>query len=287
MKSFKEITESIQCLDEVLIILGKKAYPKFGNVVIMAGGAGSGKGFVKDNLLGVQGWDFDVDAIKSLAIASDMIAKKIKDELGFDMKTLRKKGALADPENVSKVHDIVGTHLKLDKKKIQAVYSSIMTADPERKPNLIFDVTLKDMQKLANISREVQKLGYEKDKIHIVWVINDVEVAKAQNLNPKRGRVVPAEILMNTHRGVQQTMGDIVNLGKDLKKYMDGAIVFAFNKIGVDSEYKTSKKGGAYIKKSNYFFIKKPGQQVMPLKSIDKDIKLKIKQYVPKGITWA
>ena len=32
-------------LQEKLITFGKKAYPKFGNVVILAGGAGSGKGF--------------------------------------------------------------------------------------------------------------------------------------------------------------------------------------------------------------------------------------------------
>lgn len=32
-----------QMLNEVGLVLGNKAYPKFGNVLIMAGGAGSGK----------------------------------------------------------------------------------------------------------------------------------------------------------------------------------------------------------------------------------------------------
>lgn len=41
MKSFKDFTS----LDEALITFGGKAYPKFGQVVILAGGAGSGKGF--------------------------------------------------------------------------------------------------------------------------------------------------------------------------------------------------------------------------------------------------
>ena len=48
---------------EALITFGGQAYPKFGNVVIMAGGAGSGKGFVKDKLVGVEGFTFDVDAL--------------------------------------------------------------------------------------------------------------------------------------------------------------------------------------------------------------------------------
>ena len=38
MKSFKDFTS----LDEALITFGGKAYPKFGQVVILAGGAGSG-----------------------------------------------------------------------------------------------------------------------------------------------------------------------------------------------------------------------------------------------------
>lgn len=52
-------------LNEALITFNKKAYPKFGQVVIMAGGAGSGKGFVKDKLVGVEGMVFDVDELMS------------------------------------------------------------------------------------------------------------------------------------------------------------------------------------------------------------------------------
>ena len=54
------IEEQFDELMEALITFGGKAYPKFGNVVIMAGGAGSGKGFVKDNLVGIEGFTFDV-----------------------------------------------------------------------------------------------------------------------------------------------------------------------------------------------------------------------------------
>jgi len=41
MKSFNEFNEYLL---EKLITFGGKAYPKFGNVVILAGGGGSGKG---------------------------------------------------------------------------------------------------------------------------------------------------------------------------------------------------------------------------------------------------
>ena len=115
-------------------------------------------------------------------------------------------------------------------RRMKTLYTSILTAPPDRKPNIIFDVTLKDLQKLEKITRQVSAIGYPKENVHIVWVVNDIEVAKAQNKDPKRGRVVPADILVNTHRGASATMNDILNMGKGLRKYMDGDIAFAFNK---------------------------------------------------------
>ena len=279
---------------EALITFGGQAYPKFGNVVIMAGGAGSGKGFVKDKLVGVEGFTFDVDALKTLAAATPAIQRRVKKELGVNLEKLAKN--LKNPENVGKLHQIIGDYLDLDNKRLKALYTSIMTADPERKPNIIFDVTLKDLQKLEKITRQASSLGYDKSNIHIVWVVNDVEVAKAQNL--KRDRTVPAEILVNTHRGASNTMNDIVNMGKRLKKYMDGDIVFAFNKVDVDSEVvksdkegskigmKGKTKGGMYIVDANYFYVKRKGKPVTPEKNLNMDVRRKIQSYVPKSVNW-
>ena len=269
-------------LMEALITFGGQAYPKFGNIVIMAGGAGSGKGFVKDKLVGIEGFTFDVDALKTLASATPAIQKRVKKELGVDLAKLA--GNLKDPENVGKLHQIIGDYLKLDSKRLKALYTSIMTADPERKPNIIFDVTLKDLQKLEKLTRQVSSIGYAKENIHIVWVVNDIEVAKQQNL--ARTRTVPTEILVNTHRGASQTMGDIVNMGKGLRKYMDGDIAFAFNKVGVDTDVVKSGKGGMYIKDANYFYVKRKGKPPIPVDKLEKSLRMKIKSYVPKGVSW-
>jgi len=277
------LSENAEALMEKLITFGGKAYPKFGNIVIMAGGAGSGKGFVKDNLVGIEGKVFDVDELKTLAAKTPAIRKKVKDELGVDLGALASN--LKDPENVGKLHSIIGDYLNLDNKVKKSLYTSILTANPDRKPNIIFDVTLKDLRKLQNITRQASDLGYDKSNIHIVWVINDIEVAKSQNL--KRARTVPTEILVNTHRGAQQTMADIVNMGKSLKKYMDGDIVFAFNKVGVDANLMKSGKGGSFIKDANYFYVKKKGKPPTSIASLEKDIKAKIKNYVPGNVDWA
>jgi predicted kinase len=281
MRTFSEHLEEVWVpLEEKLITFGNQAYPKFGTVVIMAGGAGSGKGFVKDKLIGVEGFTFDVDAIKSLAMKADGINAKVKKELGTDLSQLN----LRKPDDVSKVHEIIGDYLKIDNKKLEALYTSIISANSERKPNMIFDVTLKSLDKLAKLTRAVKALGYDEKNIHIVWVVNDIEIALAQNA--KRSRQVPVEILVNTHRGVSQTMMDIIKMGKKIKSYLNGDIIFAFNKVGVDSSLVKSDKGGSYIKDANYFYVKKAGKDILPLEMIGNDIRRKIDKYVPKNVDW-
>jgi len=287
MKSFKffteeAIAEQAEMLMEKLITFGGKAYPKFGHVLIMAGGAGSGKGFIQQNLIGLEGKSFDPDELKKLAGKSPLINKRVKDEFGVDLKDLGSK--LKVPENVSKLHEIIGDALNLPNRKQAAFFASVMSADPERKPNIIFDTTLKDATKLQKLSRQVMELGYEKKNIHIVWVVNDIEMAKKQNLT--RPRVVPAEILVNTHRGASNTMGDILKMGETLRKYMDGDIVFAFNKMNVDTELVKSDHGGQYMKNADYVYIKRAGKSLPPLNTLNKQMLAKVKSYVPKNIDW-
>jgi hypothetical protein len=283
LKEEQELQQYGEILLEKLITFGGKAYPNFGNVVIMAGGAGSGKGFVLDNLVGLEGKVMDVDALKTAAAKSPLIRKRVKAETGLDIEEIA--ADLKNPENVGKLHDIIANVLQLDTRKQKVLMRGILGAAPDRKPNLIFDTTLKDLQKLGNLSRMLTNVGYEKRNIHIVWVVNDIEVAKAQNLT--RDRTVPAEILVNTHRGASQTMADIVNMGTTLKRYMDGDIVFAFNKIGVDSELKVSGLDGSFLKDAKYFYAKKAGKPATPVGKMQKDIVAKISRYVPKAVTWA
>ena len=290
------LIEEVEALLEKLITFGGQAYPKFGNIVIMAGGAGSGKGFILNKLVGMEGKVFDVDQLKTLAAKTPAIQKRVKDELGIDILALSQD--LRNPENVGKLHDIIGNYLGTDKMKEKLFYRSVLTAPVDRKPNIIFDMTFKELSKLEKVARDASKLGYDKKNIHIVWVINDIEVAKQQNA--ERSRVVPSEILINTHRGAANTMGDIINMGNTLKKYMDGDIVFAFNKVNVDSELVKSDRGGkkigmkddpkrtggSYVKDANYFYVKRAGKAPTPVDKLDKEIRMKIKSYVPKNVDW-
>ena len=143
----------------------------------MAGGAGSGKGFVLSNLVGLEGKVMDVDALKTASAKSPLIRKRVKAETGMDIESIA--ADLKNPENVGKLHDIIANVLQLDTRKEKVLMRGILAAAPDRKPNLVFDTTLKDLQKLGNLSRMLTNVGYEKKNIHIVWVVNDIEVAKS------------------------------------------------------------------------------------------------------------
>jgi hypothetical protein len=81
-------------------------------------------------------------------------------------------------------------------------------------------------------------------------------------------------------------MNDIVKMGANLKKYMDGDIVFAFNKVGVDSTVVKSGRGGMHITDANYFYVKRSGQPPVSSDKLSADIKDKIAEYVPPGVDW-
>jgi hypothetical protein len=244
----------------------------------------SGKGFVKDKLLGIEGLTFDVDQLKILATRIPSIISRVKKETGMDLTKFdvtKDKFALKDPENVSTLHYIIGNVLELDRAKFKSITRSVFEAPKERKPNLIFDVTMKDMKQFNKYTKPFQDLGYDKKNIHIVWIINDVKIAKEQN--EKRARTVPVDILFQTHAGAALTMKEVMKMGNDVREYLDGDIVFAFNKVNVDSTLVKSERGGQYVADANYVYVKRAGKPVDPA-ALSKDVMTKISYYVPDEV---
>ena len=271
---YSYLNEQDEQLNEKLITFGNKAYPKFGNVVILAGGSGSGKGFIIKNLLGIEGMTFDVDALKELSMKSLVINKIVKDRTGIELNKL----SLKNPDNTALIHDILSNEIDLVRKSDTARYGSILVADNDRKPNLIFDTTLSKAGKLAEIQRNIERLGYSKENIHIIWVINDYKVAIEQNL--KRKRTVPDVVLMDAHKGASSTMREIIDMGDDIKKYMDGDIWFAFNNI---VSMQSSDKGGRFVEDAHLVKVKEQGK---PIKNIEDSITKKIAGLVPATKNW-
>lgn len=243
------------------------------------GGAGSGKGFVKDKLLGVEGIVFDVDRLKELLVASMKFNAKVKEEFGVNLKDIDFKNT----DDVSTLHEIVAT-LGIPDKKTETVIKTVLLADPTRKPNLIFDVTLKDLTKFFNIIRQIQSMGYYKKNISLVWILNELDIALKQNA--ARSRTVAPEILIGTHKGASYTMPEILGMGETASGYLDGDVWLVFNKANVDSSISKSGEGGMYVKDANYVQLKKQGQPVTTPGKLEASIINKIKAYVPNPEVW-
>jgi hypothetical protein len=202
-------------IEEKLLILGKGG--NYGNAIILAGGAGSGKSFAAMNLMqGDKFKIFNTDDIKDSllkmrdAIAYEKIGLPKAQSLKDVIPTLRTLN-LRNPSDTAKLHMIV-KNLGLDYKKLMTFF-----ADKTRSelPNVMFDMTLKDMGSLVGdmggeqgVLQFLKQGGYKPENIHIVWILTDYQIALQQNLT--RSRVVATDILFKTHRGAAGTMEDII-----------------------------------------------------------------------------
>ena len=268
----------LNLLTEAGISFGGKAYPRSDNVVILAGGAGSGKGHVLENILLINGKVFDVDKLKTDIIdvskkandpeskskqwlknlTSGGVDRKFQEFLkswvyGNDKKTddrireIIKNGqtvgelTLKDSINTGILHAFAD-FMNTDTMSKNNFFDNLASNPNLTKPNVIFDVTLKNTKALAKIYRLIQKAGYSPLNTHLVWILNDISIAQQQN--KERSRMVDDLILQDTHEGASKTMNTIVNTfnstidgldGVKISDMIQGDVWIVPNQKGVDS----------------------------------------------------
>lgn len=263
-------------LHEVLLLLGKEAFPTHGHAVILAGGAGSGKGFVIENILGIEGVQIDPDYLKQLSLRADALVASIEEETGKNIKDFD----LRNPNETEELHGILKHATGVMKGWKAKFLAGILSAAPERKPNIILDTTLSSSSRFRKEVQALKNVGYARERIHLVWVINSVEMALKQNR--ERDRVVPEDILIETHTGAALTVKQLLDEQESLREKMDGKIAFVFNRRGIDSEVVKSEHGGSYIKKARIVTVKEPGE-AMNEKVLTDELRAEIRAIVPAG----
>jgi hypothetical protein len=234
---FEEITEDI--LNEKLITYGNRK--PYGQVVFMAGGAGSGKGFAIKNFVDSASFKIrDVDEMKKqlqilnrlgkLDIRSilkkygrniklkdlDLIRKIEKD--GYRLQNLN----LKNPDHVYALHTLV----KAMGIKDASLANLLKGKDnPEVLPNILFDITAKDVTDITSVIPKLKEVGYKPENIHLTWILTSYVTAMANNKN--RSRMVPEDILLKTHEGAANTVWGLVT--KALPKGMNGRVDVILN----------------------------------------------------------
>lgn len=211
-----------QYLEEKLIIVGKGQ--KYEQVIILAGGAGSGKGYATTHFIDSGSYkQINTDTVKELLIK---IAKNAANIKGMSTKISDiipqiNKLDLHNPVHTDQMHVIV-KNLGVDEKQLFYMLAHGAGGTRSYLPNLLFDRTLKNEKAVREVTELVRNAGYKPENIHIIWVLTDYQVSLKQNYH--RDRRVFNDLLISTHQGSKTTMLDVVF--KDYAKYsINGDII--------------------------------------------------------------
>ena len=200
-----------QYLEEKLILYGQGK--KYGQIVFLAGGAGSGKGFAISNFMEKEKFKIrDVDEWKKSFIKMADLQDKHPEIKGLNLK---------NPKDVYKIHIFV-KKLGIKDKSLDIMLAD---ANTDRLPNIMFDITMKDVSDIGDIIPKLEKAGYDSKNIHLTWVLTDYSVAIVNNRN--RDRVVPEDIMLLSHEGAATNMYDVIK-GK-LPRGLNGGVRVVLN----------------------------------------------------------
>jgi hypothetical protein len=303
LKSFSQFfNESEYDLHEKLIIYNNDK--RYGQIVFLAGGAGSGKGFAIKNFMHNELFKIrDIDELKTAFQKLDQLQKFTTDELlskygsklAPEVYALVKKILIDDnvslknldlrtPEHVFLLHMLV----KATGAKEKTLDLMLANAREGLLPNIMFDMTLKDTSELNQYLPKLVEIGYDPKNIHITWVLTNYEVAIKNNAS--RDRVVPADILLQTHEGAARTVLDLVKGG--LPKEVNGSFYVILNNRENTTyftdesgkEIKNSRFGEKTVKDFMYLTLKKSGKPVMNDASVKKQLYSWVMDNVPSSV---
>ena len=285
------ITESVneEQIDEKLITFSNRA--PYGQIVFMAGGAGSGKGFAIDNFIDSAGFKVrDVDEMKKAVGKLDQLGKFSVDKwykkygktlsdkpgkggglspkahieefvLGKGMSISDIASDLKSPNNVASLHYIVDSMGLKDKWLVSMLSGK---NNKETLPNLLFDITAKKVSSITDVIKPLIEAGYNSKNVHLIWVLKNYHAAV--KANKTRDRVVPDDILLQTHEGASKTMWQV--LTKIKPKGLDGRIDVILNNNKFTAKFVDSNGKEIQVEPNQMNKLKKAQPVVSGFKSL-------------------
>ena len=261
-----------QYLEEKLIMYNQGK--RYGQIVFLAGGAGSGKGFAIANFMEKEKFKVrDVDEWKKAFMKIADTQDKYPEIKGLK---------LSNPRDVAKIHKFV-KKLGIKEKSIDLMLAD---ANSRHLPNIMFDITMKDTSNIDVVMPKLIKAGYDAKNIHLTWVLTNYAVAIVNNRN--RERVVPEDIMLLSHEGAATSMYDVIK-GK-LPRGLNGSVRVILNNRDntipyVDPDTKKPMKtsqGNLLVKDFTYLTFKKEGKSIGPEMDVKRQLLGWIAANVPK-----
>ena len=261
-----------QYLEEKLILYNQGQ--KYGQIVFLAGGAGSGKGFAIKNYM--EGEKFkvrDVDEWKKGFMKLADTQDKFPEIKGLNLR---------NSKDVYKIHMFV----KKAGIKDKSIDLLLRDANSDRLPNIMFDITMKDASDITTIIPKLVEAGYDSKNIHLTWVLTNYAVSIVNNRN--RERVVPEDIMLLSHEGAAKSMYSVIK--GDLPRGLNGGVRVILNNREntipyVDPKTKKPVKtrtGNIIVTDFTYLTFKKEGKSFAPEADVKKEVLGWISANVPK-----
>jgi len=268
------LAESMELLYEKLVVFNGGA--KYGQIVFMSGGAGSGKGFASSTFMESEKFKIrDVDEWKKAYLALAKLKNKFPEIRNLNLKNSK---------------DVFELHKFVKKKGIKDRTLDLLLNDAraDRLPNIIFDITGKELNDFSDVLPNLEEAGYNPKNIHVAWVLTDYKVAYTANLT--RDRVVPADVFLETHQGASKTMQGIINRGR-LPFGMNGRFVVIMNnrnntimfKGGEKYKGRTVPENAKGVKSFYYITVKDAGKPFRPEEKWKEELHKQIVDNIPGG----
>lgn len=296
----KELIQEViseELINEKLLVYNNRK--PYGQVVFLAGGAGSGKGFASNHFLDKEMFKVrDVDKMKKQLqilnrlgkIDIDGIIKKYGKNIpakeienirsiqsqGFQLRNLQ----LKQPNHVRALHQLV----KAMGIKDSSLEKLLVGKDnPETLPNIMFDITAKDVTDITRVIPMLKKVGYESKNVHLTWVLTNFVTALENN--KQRERMVPEDILLKTHEGAANTVWGLIT--KAMPKGLNGRVDVILNNPKHTVKYKDAdgNEVDGIAKGFLSLPVKKEGGGILPEKVWKEKLFNWVKNNAPDSIT--
>ena len=255
-------------LEEKLIVYG--GGKKYGQIVFLAGGAGSGKGFASEKFMQKDLFRVrDVDEWKKAFIKLSADMKRYSELKGLNLR---------NPDDVFKLHMAV-KKMGIKGRSLQLLLRDVR---PDRLPNIMFDITFKDTDEIDEAMPMLLRAGYQPRDIHITWVLTNYHIAVKQN--KERDRVVPDDIMIGTHTGAATSMYNVIK--GNLPRGVDGQVNIVLNNRNNTVMFKSSDfadKKVENVQDFEYFRIKREGQRIDTSEKALEKVMTWVKSNIPRN----
>ena len=255
-------------LEEKLIVYG--GGKKYGQIVFLAGGAGSGKGFASEKFMQKDLFRVrDVDEWKKAFIKLSADMKRYSELKGLNLR---------NPDDVFKLHMAV-KKMGIKGRSLQLLLRDVR---PDRLPNIMFDITFKDTDEIDEAMPMLLRAGYQPRDIHITWVLTNYHIAVKQN--KERDRVVPDDIMIGTHTGAATSMYNVIK--GNLPRGVDGQVNIVLNNRNNTIKFKSSDfadKEVENVQDFEYFRLKREGQRIDTSEKALEKVMTWVKSNIPRN----